>query len=254
MAGASEVKAYHWERGDPTESTLVDSVGKYSGISRDRRRWVLHNRNAQGCTIWFTGLSGAGKTTIAFALEEYLLACGTFCYALDGDNVRAGLCRDLDFSEADCIENNRRVAEVAKLFADAGAIAVCSLISPLRIHRKLSRRLHMNANLAFFEVFVDTPLDECEKRDTKGLYARAHNGKLPHFMGINCPYEKPEQPDLTVHTISKDKSINIITCIQAILDLLASEGVISAQLASGAVEYFQQRDDQHRSDRDAAAG
>ncbi len=132
----------------------------------------------RGCTVWFTGLSGAGKTTIAFALEEYLIANGVFCYGLDGDNCRTGLCKDLGFSEEHRDENIRRVTEVAKFFADAGAVAICSFVSPLEKHRDLPRQVHESAQLAFFEVFVDTPLAECERRDTKGLYKKARNREI----------------------------------------------------------------------------
>jgi 3'-phosphoadenosine 5'-phosphosulfate synthase len=197
-------------------------------------------------------LSGAGKTTIAFALEEYLIASGVFCYGLDGDNVRGGLCSDLGFSEGDRDENIRRVAEVAKLFADAGAVAICSFVSPFRQHREFGRRLHQSSALTFFEVFVDTPLNECERRDTKGLYAKARAGQLRGFTGIDQPYERPEKPDLVVETtalaVDGDqglplKSVPVRECVQRVLDLLAKADIITTTVAAGADAFFRQRED-----------
>jgi bifunctional enzyme CysN/CysC len=148
--------------------------------------------------IWFTGLSGSGKSTLANALEKRLLAEGRHTYLLDGDNVRHGLNRDLGFSEADRVENIRRVAEVAKLMADAGLIVLVSFISPYRSERRMARDLLPEGE--FIEVFVDTPLEECERRDVKGLYAKARAGKLPNFTGISAPYEAPEQPEVHLRT------------------------------------------------------
>ncbi len=144
--------------------------------------------------IWFTGLSGAGKSTLANMLEKRLLAAGTHSYLLDGDNLRHGLNRDLGFTNADRVENIRRVAEVAKLMTDAGLIVLVSLISPFRADRDLARGLF--AGQEFFEVFVDTPLQECERRDAKGLYAKARRGELKNFTGIDSPYEAPVRPEL----------------------------------------------------------
>ena len=148
--------------------------------------------------IWFTGLSGSGKSTIANQLEQRLLAAHHHTYALDGDNVRHGLNRDLGFTEADRVENIRRVAEVARLMVDAGLIVLVSFISPYRSERDMARALFSDDE--FIEVFVDTPLELCEQRDVKGLYAKARAGQLPNFTGISSPYEAPLQPELHLRT------------------------------------------------------
>ena len=136
-------------------------------VTRDSRGMVLGS-GFRGCTVWFTGLSGAGKTTISFALEEYLVSRGISAYGLDGDNIRTGLNKNLGFSPEDREENIRRVAEVGKLFADSGNIALCAFVSPYKQDREMARNLHNEAGLPFFEVYVDTPIEECEIRDTKG--------------------------------------------------------------------------------------
>ena len=149
--------------------------------------------------IWFTGLSGSGKSTIANFLEKALHADGKHTYLLDGDNVRLGLNRDLGFTEADRVENLRRVAEVAKLMVDAGLIVLVSFISPFRNERRMARELFAHGE--FLEVYVDTPIAECERRDVKGLYAKARAGNLKNFTGIDSPYEVPEAPDIRVNTL-----------------------------------------------------
>lgn len=149
-----------------------------------------------GQTVWFTGLSGSGKSTLAFAVEEALVARGVAAYVLDGDNVRFGLNRDLGFSAADRTENVRRIGEVCRLFQDAGLVVLSAFISPYRADRDAVRALHPEGS--FVEVFVDAPLDICEARDVKGLYARARTGEIPEFSGISAPYEAPEAPDITV--------------------------------------------------------
>ena len=149
-----------------------------------------------GQTVWFTGLSGSGKSTLAFAVEEALVARGVAAYVLDGDNVRFGLNRDLGFSAADRTENVRRIGEVCRLFQDAGLVVLSAFISPYRADRDAVRALHPEGS--FVEVFVDTPLEICEARAVKGLYARARTGELPEFSGISAPYEAPEAPDITV--------------------------------------------------------
>jgi bifunctional enzyme CysN/CysC len=152
----------------------------------------------QPTILWFTGLSGSGKSTIANIVERELHARGVHTYLLDGDNVRHGLTRDLGFTEVDRVENIRRVGEVAKLFVDAGMIVLCSFISPFRAERRMVRELVGEGE--FIEVFVDTALDECMRRDPKGLYARAQAGKIKNFTGIDSPYERPEAAEVVIHT------------------------------------------------------
>lgn len=155
-------------------------------------------RSHRGATVWLTGLSGSGKSTIATELERRIVAEGRPAYLLDGDNLRHGLNGDLGFSDDDRRENIRRTAEVASLFADSGAIALVSLISPFAAERQRAREIHEAADLPFYEIFVDTPLDDCEARDPKGLYAKARAGEITQFTGIDSPYEVPESPDLVV--------------------------------------------------------
>jgi bifunctional enzyme CysN/CysC len=157
-------------------------------------------KGQQSCVLWFTGLSGAGKSTIANLVEKKLLAMGRHTYALDGDNVRHGLNKDLGFTEADRVENIRRVGEVAKLMVDAGLIVLVSFISPFRSERRMARDLLQEGE--FLEVFVDTPLAEAEKRDPKGLYRKAREGKIKNFTGIDSPYEPPEHAELRIDTTS----------------------------------------------------
>lgn len=164
----------------------------------DRERLNGH----KGKVIWFTGLSGSGKSTIANALEKELHAQGKRTYILDGDNVRQGLNKDLGFTDADRVENIRRVAEVAKLMMDAGLIVMTAFISPFRAEREMARELIGEEN--FIEVFVDTPLEVCEQRDPKGLYKKARSGQLPNMTGINSPYESPGLPDFVIHANAID--------------------------------------------------
>lgn len=170
--------------------------------------------------IWFTGLSGSGKSTLANLLEQHLHAQGCHTYLLDGDNVRHGLNRDLGFTEADRVENIRRIAEVAKLMVDAGLIVLASFISPFRAERQLARSLFEEGE--FIEVYVDTDLAECERRDIKGLYAKARRGELKNFTGIDSPYEVPEHPELVVNTQHQTPE----ECIDMILDYLNSSAVL----------------------------
>jgi bifunctional enzyme CysN/CysC len=149
-----------------------------------------------GATVWFTGLSGSGKSTVAVEVERALVARGRAAYLLDGDNLRHGLNVDLGFSPADRTENIRRVGEVARLFADAGVVALVPVISPYRADRDQVRAVHEAVGLPFVEVFVDTPLEVCEARDPKGLYAKARAGEITGFTGIDDPYEPPATPDL----------------------------------------------------------
>jgi bifunctional enzyme CysN/CysC len=164
-----------------------------STVSR-AERWAATGRS--GATVWLTGLSGSGKSTIAAELEHLLVGRGVLAYMLDGDNLRHGLNGDLGFAASDRAENVRRAGEVARLFADAGVIAIVPLISPYAADRERVRARHEESGLRFVEVFVDTPLEECERRDPKGLYVKARAGELPGFTGIDDPYEAPARPDL----------------------------------------------------------
>ena len=158
------------------------------------RRWRALGQ--QGATVWFTGLPGAGKTTVATAVEARLIDAGRSAYMLDGDNLRHGLCADLGFSRDDRATNVGRVGEMAKLFADSGTIALVALVSPYADCREKVRALHAREGLAFVEVYVNTPQAECARRDPKGLYARAKSGKLRGMTGVDDPYERPRAPEV----------------------------------------------------------
>jgi len=158
------------------------------------RRWEALGQ--QGATVWFTGLPGAGKTTIATAVEARLIDAGRSAYRLDGDNLRHGLCSDLGFSKGDREINVGRVGEIALLFADAGTVALVALVSPYTDCREKVRALHEREGLPFLEVFVNTPAEECVRRDPKGLYARARNGSLSGMTGVDDPYEAPRAPEV----------------------------------------------------------
>jgi bifunctional enzyme CysN/CysC len=167
-------------------------------VTRDA---LAGQKNQRACVLWFTGLSGSGKSTIANALQKRLFAMGRHTFILDGDNVRHGLNRDLGFTDADRVENIRRVANVARLMTDAGLITLVSFISPFKAERKLARSLMSEGE--FIEIFVDTPLEEAEKRDVKGLYKKARAGEIKHFTGINSPYEAPENPEIRINTLGR---------------------------------------------------
>jgi adenylyl-sulfate kinase len=168
-------------------------VWQEATVGRERRWEAL---GQQGATVWFTGLPGAGKTTIATAVEARLIDAGRSAYRLDGDNLRHGLCRDLGFSKDDRETNVGRVGEMARLFADAGTIALVALVSPYTDCREKVRELHHRDGLRFLEVFVNTPSEECVRRDPKGLYARAHDGNLSGMTGVDAPYEAPRAPEI----------------------------------------------------------
>ena len=156
------------------------------------------DRPFAGATVWLTGLSGSGKSTVAVALERLLIDAGRPAYRLDGDNLRLGINADLGFTAEDRDENVRRAGEVARLMADAGVVAIVPLISPYRAGRDRARAVHEAAGVPFVEVFVDTPIELCEQRDPKGLYAKARAGEITGFTGIDDPYEAPEAPELVL--------------------------------------------------------
>jgi adenylyl-sulfate kinase len=173
-----------------------------------------------GATVWFTGLPGSGKSTIAVAVEQRLLADGRAAYMLDGDNLRHGLNGDLGFSDADRAENVRRTAHVARLLADSGTVAIVSLVSPFAGDRHQARAIVESAGLPFAEVWVSTPVEECERRDPKGLYAKARAGELPGFTGVDGPYEPPETPDLEVG--GEDSAAQAAARLLALVDTLST--------------------------------
>nr|XP_053629254.1 bifunctional 3'-phosphoadenosine 5'-phosphosulfate synthase-like isoform X4 [Cherax quadricarinatus] len=204
-------------------------------VTRNKRGQVLGQRvGFRGCTVWFTGLSGAGKTTISFALEEYLVSRGIPAYCLDGDNMRHGLNKNLGFSDEDREENIRRVSEVAKLFADSGVVALCSFVSPFSKDREQARKIHEESGLSFFEVFVDTPLEVCEQRDVKGLYKKARAGFIKGFTGIDSLYEKPEAPNVVLKT----HHCSVDECVQQVLDTLEDWGIIPKSITETVKELF----------------
>lgn len=175
----------------------------------------------RGVVIWFTGLSGAGKSTISAALEQELSKRGLHTYALDGDNIRFGLCQDLGFSTNDRAENIRRIGEVASLMLDAGLIVLSAFISPARAHRDAIRKRLPDG--CFIEVHVATSLEACEARDVKGLYAKARAGEIKGFTGIDDPYEAPESAELTLDTAGK----SVDACVQEVIRLLVAKGVLN---------------------------
>jgi len=232
--------------GDASESSkwnvqrATNVTAQEHHVSRSTRAKKLgHGRNEfRGCTIWFTGLSGAGKTTVAFALEEYLVSRGIPAYGLDGDNIRTGLNKNLGFAPEDREENVRRVAEVGKLFADSGVVALCSFVSPFKKDRDLARDLHSKSELPFFEVHVNTPLEECEKRDVKGLYKKARAGIIKGFTGIDQVYETPDNPELSLDTVGRSIQETVLEVIQ----MLESEGIIPSSANDKVTELFVKED------------
>ncbi|MDJ0757835.1 MAG: adenylyl-sulfate kinase [Woeseiaceae bacterium] len=192
-------------------------------VSREDRQQILRQ---QGSTIWFTGLSGSGKSTVSVALERALYKMGKLSYRLDGDNVRLGINKNLGFSEADRKENIRRIGEVAKLFSDAGTISLSSFISPYRADRDEVRALHEAAGLPFVEVFVDCSLEVAEQRDPKGLYKKARAGEIKNFTGIDDPYEPPLKPEIHLKT----DEMSIEDEIQLIIDYLLEKDIVKTNM------------------------
>ena len=186
-------------------------------VTRAQRETELGQR---GVTVWFTGLSASGKSTIAMRVDQILTERGKHCYVLDGDNIRFGLNRDLGFSPEDRNENIRRIGEVAKLFTQAGIINLTAFISPYRVDRDRNRQIQEPRD--FIEVFVDCPLEVCERRDPKGLYAKARAGLVPEFTGITAPYEEPLVPDLVLHTDRESEEESAL----AVVLHLASHGYL----------------------------
>ena len=190
-------------------------------INRPERAQLLGHG---GATLWFTGLSGSGKSTIAVAVEQALYQRGVLVYRLDGDNIRLGINKNLGFSAEDRAENIRRVGEVSKLFVDGGVIVLSSFISPYLVDRQIVRELHEADNMPFIEVFVDCSLEAAEERDPKGLYKRARAGEIKNFTGIDDPYEAPEAPEVHLHTDQQPLEEEV----EHLLELLEKQGLIPA--------------------------
>lgn len=169
----------------------------------------------RGVTLWFTGLSGSGKSTIAIALERYLSSRGHLCRILDGDNIRCGINSDLGFSESDRRENIRRIAEVCKLFTSTGVITLAAFVSPTRDLRRMAAEIIGRDD--FVEIYVSTPIEECERRDVKGLYAKARRGEIADFTGVSAPFEAPDAADIVIDT----SNIGIEECVRQIMERLA---------------------------------
>lgn len=176
-------------------------------LTRADKEFLLKQR---GCMVWFTGLSGSGKSTVAIALERELQKRGILCRILDGDNIRFGINSNLGFSEEDRIENIRRIAEIGKLFVDTGIVTIAAFISPNNMLREMASKIIGQDD--FIEVFVSTPLEECERRDVKGLYAKARRGEIKNFTGISAPFEAPENPAISLDTskLSVEQSVNLL--------------------------------------------
>ncbi|XP_053975887.1 bifunctional 3'-phosphoadenosine 5'-phosphosulfate synthase-like isoform X1 [Hylaeus volcanicus] len=209
------------ERVDKIRSTNVTQQMHH--VSREKRGEAYGRfKGFRGCTIWLTGLSGAGKTSISFQLENYLISQGIPAYSLDGDNLRRGLNKNLSFGKEDREENVRRAAEVAKLFSDCGIITICSFVSPFEDDRKLAKKIHHEFELKFFEVYVKASIETCEARDCKGLYKKAREGAIQSFTGVGQKYEIPSQPDLVINTEVND----LETSTKMVIELLEKEGVI----------------------------
>tara|TARA_R110001592_G_scaffold5051_2_gene27982 strand:+ start:291 stop:902 length:612 start_codon:yes stop_codon:yes gene_type:complete len=202
----TEVKAtnVHWHDGE---------------VSREDRNALLKQK---GATLWFTGLSGSGKSTVAVALEKALMEKGHLCYRLDGDNIRLGINKNLGFSAEDRTENIRRIGEISKLFVDTGVIVLSSFVSPYRADRDIVRDLHVAGDMDFIEVHVDVPLAVAEERDPKGLYKKARAGEIKNFTGIDDPYEAPLKPELVLnsHEQSLEEEVAVL------LEMMTARGLI----------------------------
>jgi len=196
--------------------TTSANVTWHEGVVERAQRW--ESIGTRGATVWFTGLPASGKSTVAGAVEAELVRSGRAAYRLDGDNLRHGVCGDLGFTAADRDRNVRRTAEVARLFADAGLVALVSVVSPYAEARAFARDLHERDGLRFIEVYVNTPLSECQRRDPKGLYARAKAGDLKGFTGVDDPYEAPLDPDVEL------RGLDLAAAVERVLEALDGVG------------------------------
>ena len=183
----------------------------------------MKNMGQKGATLWFTGLSASGKSTIAVEVEQVLLSRGHHVYRLDGDNIRMGLNKNLGFSAEDRAENIRRIGEVSKLFAEAGVISIASFISPYTVDRDAVRALHVDTDMAYFECYIDCSLEVAEERDPKGLYKKARAGEIKGFTGIDDPYEEPTNPDLHIRTHEDD----LETCVAQVIEFIDAQNLFA---------------------------
>jgi adenylylsulfate kinase len=211
-----------WQQAEANRATNV--TWHFSHVGRESRQSLLRQK---GATLWFTGLSASGKSTVAFTFEHLLMEKGYLAYVLDGDNIRHGLNQNLGFSAEDRAENIRRIGEVARLFADASVITMTSFISPYRLDRRKVRDMHEEADLPFLEVYMDTPIAVCEERDPKGLYKRARAGEIKMFTGIDDPYEPPESPEIVLRTGDMDPP----ACARHIFERLLEMGILEPREA-----------------------
>ena len=202
------------------DNATSENVVWHSGdVGRSHREALLDQRAG---TVWFTGLSGSGKSTVAVEVERHLAAAGRLCYRLDGDNLRHGLNGDLGFSESDRTENIRRTGEVCRLLVDAGVIVLASFVSPFRADRDAVRAMHGSAEMPFLEIYVEVPIEVAEARDPKGLYRKARAGEIRGFTGIDQPYEAPEHPELVVPTAS----LSVEDSAESVVGLLRNRGLL----------------------------
>jgi adenylylsulfate kinase len=199
---------------------MATNVVWHAGVVDKEARYAMLKQ--RGATVWLTGLSGSGKSTVSVALEQALFGSGYLVYRLDGDNIRHGLNSDLGFSAADRTENIRRIAEVAKLMGDVGVVTATAFISPYAADRKVAREVHEKAGIPFVEVHVYCPLGVAETRDPKGLYKKARAGEIKNFTGIDDPFEAPENPEVLIDTSKQ----TVAECAKAILDYLVAEGFL----------------------------
>ena len=203
-------------------SKATNIVWHEGKITKEHRYAML---NQKGATIWLTGLSGSGKSTVSVALEQMMFKKGYMVYRLDGDNIRFGLNSNLGFSAEDRKENIRRISEVCKLMGDVGVVTTSAFISPYISDRDDARKVHEKAGIPFVEVHVDVPLEVAEQRDPKGLYKKARKGEIKNFTGIDDPYEAPINPEVKIDT----HALKVEECAQAILDYLIEKGIVSAR-------------------------
>lgn len=201
-----------------TEKAIDENIVWHNTSVTQQQR--ADQKQQKPCILWFTGLSGSGKSTVANAVETKLFQTGCHSYLLDGDNVRHGINNDLTFSDADRVENIRRIGEISKLFIDSGLLVLTAFISPFRADRQLVRELVGEGQ--FIEVYIDTPIEVCEQRDPKGLYQKARRGEIKHFTGIDSPYEAPELPEVVVKTAEMD----IEQCAEYVLNYLKENAYV----------------------------